>query len=121
MNKFTLILISCFAIGVVGTVTGPANARDFAIHVAGPGYHVDLGRGHHDRGYYSGYRSGYGGGYHRVGRGWYDDDYDYHSDHSWHDTSHYDYHPGYYQQHGNHYHYQPGHYDWHNTGHYDHH
>jgi hypothetical protein len=93
----------------LGTFTSSAKAGDFAIHVAGPGYHFDIGRPHYRTSYYRG-GHGHHGSHHRH----------YSRRHVWHDTSHYDYHPGEYVPHGNHYHYVPGHYDWHETGHWDH-
>jgi hypothetical protein len=109
MKAIQLILVTLVAITMLGISSDTAQAGDFGIHFAGPGYHVDVGRPHSRFGYYGSYYGGrhwcphnYHGGY-RV----------------WHDTSHYDYHPGEFVRHRNHYHYIPGHYDWHEDGHWD--
>ena len=100
---------------VLGTFTTPASADGFALHLGGPGYHVDIGRPH-----YSYYNVGYGG-YDSCYRGGYYSAYGGYGGGVWHDTSHYDYHPGEFVRHRNHYHYVPGHYDFHEDGHWDHH
>jgi hypothetical protein len=106
---FTLLAFS--TITVFGNFSATAQARDFALHFAGPGYHVDVGGPRygyygHSYGRYRDYDYGYGG-YYRGG-------------HAWHDTSHYDYHPGGWVRHWDHYDYVPGHYDYHPSGHWDH-
>jgi hypothetical protein len=103
---FTLVTLATFT--VFGNSGATAQASDFAVHFAGPGYHVDVGRPRY------GYYGHWYGRYNDYGYG----DY-YGGGHVWHDTSHYDYHPGEFIRHGNHYHYVPGHYDYHPQGHWD--
>jgi hypothetical protein len=113
--KRLMVLTGIVAVVVAFSTFGsPARAGDFGIHLAGPGYHVDLGRAHYGGGYYDGYR-----GYRSVGYGYPGRDC-YRGYKVWHDTSHYDYHPGEFVRHRNHFHYVPGHYDYHETGHWDH-
>jgi hypothetical protein len=114
MKKLLLLGVTLVAVAGLQTVSSSAQASDFAIHVAGPGYHVDFGRAHRQHVYYGRGHGGYGG--------WPDRHHDHYDrgGHVWHDTSHYDYHPGGFVRHYDHYDYVPGHYDYHRTGHWDH-
>jgi hypothetical protein len=115
----TLMFASVAAAGLVLSDVGlsdlgssAADAAGFGIHVAGPGYHFDIGNRHgHHRSHRS-HRSFHGHGGHGF--------YGWGGGHAWHDTSHYDYHPGHLVPHYDHYDYVPGHYDFHRSGHVDH-
>ncbi len=115
MKSLIFGVLTVSAMAVVGIDATPAKAEGFAFHVAGPGYHVDLGRGHRR---HSSFYGNYGNPY-RSHRGWHGH-HRWHDDHVWHDTSHWDYHPGGYARHYDHYDYVPGHWDFHPEGHWDH-
>src|SRR5262245_15519223 len=103
------------ALGLViafGAMSRPAEARDYGLHISGPGYHYDFRSPN--------YRTSYYGGYSGAGYGSYYDSCYGGGGSVWHDTGHYDYHPGGYVPHHGHYDYVPGHYDYHNSGHWDH-
>jgi hypothetical protein len=109
MKTLILSCVTFATIALFGSFPSRAEADNFGLHFAGPGYHVDIGRPHSRFMYYGSY---YGGGWNNYHR--------YYSPQAvWHDTSHYDYHPGEFVPHGNHYHYIPGHYDYHEEGHWD--
>lgn len=113
MKSFVIALVAAGAVSLVGINERPAMAGGWGIHVAGPGYHFDVGHGHgRHRSYYRG--AGFHGGHGGWGHGW-------SGGHSWHDTSHFDYHPGGYVPHYDHVDYVPGHWDYHQQGHWDHH
>lgn len=116
MTKLILAPVVAVALALgAGAETKTAKADDFGFHIAGPGYHLDIGRTHGHR--YRSYRAhrahiGHGHGHgHGWGRGY---------GRVWHDTSHLHYHSGGLVPHYDHYHYVPGHWDVHHTGHWDH-
>lgn len=105
MKRIMILTGALAMVAALGTFDSSAKASDFALHIGGRGYHVDIGRPHYRTAYYGGYGpSNCYGGPRRV----------------WHDTTHLDYHPGEFVRHRGHYHYVPGHYDVHETGHWHH-
>ena len=119
MKKIVFAFVAVAAITLTGMSTSTAHAGDFAIHVAGPGYHFDIGDRHgHHRGPRS-HRSFHRGHGHRGRPVGYFGGHRLHGGHVWHDTSHWDYHPGRLVPHYDHYDYVPGHYHYHREGHFD--